>query len=276
MEIVAQCIAEAHERVCDAIIEEGAFTSIETEPGKWMNTWELTDPVMLIVRNPESEPRKSEACDFGDKFIRQYMNDILNVKQRGFVYEYPNRLFDYPWFETGTNEIDSMPYSEPHGNGNGEGIDQIAKIIEKLTNNPTNRRSLAITWVPELDADAVEPPCLQFTHFLMRKGVVAHGQDPDVWYLSGRFPFRSHDMLSGYSANALGLLGLMDYVMHEVYYNMMENDIENGKNVTDVRIGSLITWSSSAHIYCDAQSKELSKMTGLINTKKMSKTWWVP
>ena len=48
MEIVAQCIAEAHERAVDAIIEEGALTSIEVEPGKFMNTWELTDPLVIL------------------------------------------------------------------------------------------------------------------------------------------------------------------------------------------------------------------------------------
>lgn len=262
MEIVAQCIAEAHERTVDAIIDEGALTSIEVEPGKFMNTWELTDPLMIIVRHPDKGQLASEACEFGQGFIEQYKRDMLTVQKRGFVYEYPNRLFDYPKSEVLRTQDGVCLLAL--GNGDGYGINQIAKIIEKLTNNPTNRRSLAITWVPELDAGAVEPPCLQFTHFIMRKGVVAHGQDPDVWYLSGRFPFRSHDMLSGYPANKIGLMGLTGYVAKGVSMNL---------NV-EVRIGSLVTWSSSAHIYCDAQSELLKRFTGLIAKKKMSKTWW--
>jgi thymidylate synthase (methanogen type) len=265
MEIISQCIAEAHERVVDAIIDEGVLTSIEVEPGKVMNTWELADPVMIIVRHPDEGQLVSEACEFGDGFIAQYKKDMCTVQKRGFVYEYPARLFDYPWITYEMNELDSTPYTEIHGNGNGDGFDQIAKIIEKLTGNPTNRRALAITWVPELDANAIEPPCLQFTHFLIRKGIVAYGQNPFAWYLSGRFPFRSHDMLSGYPANAIGLLGLMEYVAAGVSKN----------TGYDVRIGSLITWSSSAHIYCDAQSKLLSVFTGLIARKKMGKIWWV-
>lgn len=260
MEIVAQCIAEAHERVVDAIINEGAYTSIQVEPGKWMNTWELTDPVMIIVRHPDEGQLVSESCEFGDGFIAQYKKDMCTVQKRGFVYEYPARLFDHPVVRA--HDEDLLPWR--YGDGDGKGFDQIANIIEKITGEPTTRRALAITWVPELDANAVEPPCLQFTHFLMRKGVVAHGQDPTVWYLSGRFPFRSHDMLSGYSANAIGLLGLMEYVAHGVSMNIG----------CEVRLGSLITWSSSAHIYCDAQSKRLSVFTGLIAKKKMGKTWW--
>jgi thymidylate synthase (methanogen type) len=263
MEIIAQCIAEAHERTVDTIIDEGILTSIETEPGKWMNTWEHPDPIMVIVRHPERKPDVSKACDFGEKFIEQYEKDILTVQDRGFVYEYPNRLFDHPIIEM--YDPDDLPQTllprkqwGVYGNGNGKGIDQIAQIVEKLTNNPTNRRSLAITWVPELDGDAVEPPCLQFTHFLMRKGVVAHGQDPEIWYLSGRFPFRSHDMLSGDPMNKLGLRGLMKFVASRVSRNIN----------AQVRVGSLITWSSSAHIYCDAQAKELTNMTNLINKKK--------
>jgi thymidylate synthase len=271
MEIIAQHISEAHERIVDAIVDEGALTSIEVEPGKWMNTWELTDPVMIIVRHPNEGKQISAACEFGDGFIAQYKKDMCTVQNRGFVYEYPIRLFDYPIYKIEASDYPSKSSSDPimWGNGNGTGYNQIAKIIEKLTGNPTNRRALAITWNPLLDADAIEPPCLQFTHFLIRKGVVAHGQDPAIWYLSGRFPFRSHDMLSGYSANAIGLLGLMEYVASRVALNLG----------VEVRIGSLITWSSSAHIYCDAQSNLLSEFTILINRKKneakmYGKVWW--
>jgi thymidylate synthase len=258
MEIIADCIAEAHEKIVDAIIEEGAFQSIETEPGKFMNTWELTDPLMLIVRHPNEGQLSSDACEFGEKFIAQYKQDMITVQNRGFKYEYPARLFDYPKRKETNGRVWHI------GGGDRLGYNQIAEIIEKLTESPTNRRALAITWVPEIDGDAVEPPCLQFTHFLIRRGVVDHGQDPNVWYLSGRFPFRSHDMLSGYPANAIGLLGLMQYVATQVQENIF----------AEIRIGSLITWSSSAHIYCDAQSKLLSTFTGLIAKKKMSKTWW--
>ena len=266
MEIIARCIAEAHERAVDAIIEEGALTSIEVEPGKIMNTWELTDPLMIIVRNPNDGQRVSEACEFGDKFIDQYIRDMIIVQKRGFVYEYPARLFDYPWHGSTFDQLGKPERLVAHGDGKGDGINQIAQIVEKITKEPTTRRALAITWVPELDGKAVEPPCLQFTHFLMRKGVVAHGQDPKVWYLSGRFPFRSHDMLSGYPANALALLGLMQYVAGVISLRMS----------VEIRVGSLITWSSSAHVYCDAQSKLLSDFTKLIAKKKnpLYNTWW--
>ena len=259
MEIVAQCIAEAHERTVDAIIDEGALTSIEVEPGKFMSTWELTDPVMIIVRHPDTGQLASEACEFGAGFIEQYKKDMLTVQKRGFVYEYPQRLFDYPMVDSSGRVL--------YGNGDHEGIDQIREIIETITNHKTSRRALAITWVPGIDAGATEPPCLQFTHFVMRPGVVAHGQDPKSWYLSGRFPFRSHDMLSGYPANAIGLLGLMDYVASGISKSLQ-------REIGEVRIGSLVTWSSSAHIYCDAQSELLKRFTGLIAKKKMSKTWW--
>jgi thymidylate synthase len=258
MEIVTQTIGEAHNAVVKAIIEDGAEQKIEVEPGKFMLTWEYPEPVTIIVRHPNRNPMKSDASLFGERFMEQYAKDILVItrdnpvalaKQErgdGFEYTYPDRLFDYPTndcFYDG--EFGAGRYML--GNGDGEGINQIDYVIRELTKSPQSRRAIAITWVPELDEGSQKPPCLQFAHFLIRKGVPAFNQRPDYLYLSGRFPFRSHDMLSGYGANAIGLLGLMKYVTSKLSDNLKE----------PIAIGNLVTFSSSAHIYCESQSEEL-------------------
>ena len=248
MEIIKENIASAHEAIVKAIIEDGIEKDIEVEPGKWMKTWEYPDPVLIIVRNPQSEPQLSTASDFGPGFIKQYKKDFITIKRdrasgKGFEYTYPDRLFDYP-----TLVQDSTPENYHYiGNGSGDGVDQILRLIDKLCANPESRRALAITWVPLLDSPSVEPPCLQFVHFMIRNGIKAYGEIPGLEYLHLRAPFRSHDMLSGYGPNAIGLTGLMEYVCEHLKPRL-------GKNI---QVGSLSTLSSSAHIYCEAQSKEL-------------------
>lgn len=254
MEIVKDSIADAHDAVVRAIIEDGAEQKIEVEPGRWMVTWEYPEPIMIIVRHPSKPPLKSKASLFGNGFIEQYKKDILTITSKkgmtemmkrengtGFKYTYPDRLFDYP---RGISDFDE---GDINGNGNGAGIDQIGAAIAELVNSPQSRRANAITWVPELDIGSTDPPCLQFTHFMVRRGIPDFNQDPTELYLTGRFPFRSHDMMSGYGANAIALLGLMEYVAGKVGTGL-------GKKIY---IGNLITFSSSAHIYCEAQSQEL-------------------
>ncbi|HPE06144.1 MAG TPA: thymidylate synthase [Smithellaceae bacterium] len=258
MEIVTNTIGEAHNEVVKAIMEDGAEQRIEVEPGKFMLTWEYPEPVMIIVRHPNRDPLKSEASLFGERFMEQYANDILTITKdnpvalakrervEGFEYTYPDRLFDYPKIDCFYDgEFGAGKYNL--GNGDGNGMNQIQYVIEELTRSPQSRRAIAITWVPELDEKSHEPPCLQFAHFLLRKGVPAFEQRPDYLYLSGRFPFRSHDMLSGYGANAIGLLGLMKHVASKLSDNLK----------VPIAIGNLVTVSSSAHIYCEAQSEEL-------------------
>ena len=248
MEIVKENIASAHEAVVKAIIDEGVEKDIEVEPGKWAKTWEYPDPVLIIVRRPQSEPQLSTASNFGPGFIRQYKSDFITIQSnrtagKDFEYTYADRLFDYPLL-TLDNTPSSYHYS---GNGRGDGVDQITRLIDKLCVNPESRRALAITWVPLLDSPSTEPPCLQFVHFMIRRGIPAHGENPQLEYLHLRAPFRSHDMLSGYGPNALGLTGLMEYVCSHLNNRLNKN----------ILVGSLTTFSSSAHIYCLAQASEL-------------------
>ena len=277
MEIDVDTIARAHEFVVKALIEDGEQQDIETHPGKFEKTWEHHEPIMIIVRSPGKEPMVSEACMFGEKFIDKYSEDFTKLTPlRGdgmdATYTYARRLFDYPKLER--VGFDKFAW---RGNGDGCGIDQIDQIVERLSKNPESRRATAITWVPTIDGVSNEPPCLQFTHFMLRnckyvwekldprdtrvprtprEFVRTHDltrvnvADEDVdYYLHARFPFRSHDMLSGYGANAVGLNSLMQYVAQELHK----------RTAWKIGFGSLTTFSSNAHLYWTRDDKELSE-----------------
>jgi thymidylate synthase len=220
-------IAVAHEKTVATIMKTCREIDIETSPGKWEKTWEYPDAVMVIIRHPQKEPQVSEACNFGPGFIAQYKNDLCHLKLRSEyptdeapVYTYPWRLMDYPRPDDDGDLV---------GNGDGQGINQIDQIVRRLVGNPESRRGNAITWVPEIDGEAIEDqPCLQMAHFVIREGG-----------LHGRFAFRSHDMLGGAGANWVGLTGLMELVAQRI-----------GKVTgSPPDIGTLTTFSSSAHLY---------------------------
>lgn len=286
MEIDVDTIARAHEFVVKALIEDGEEQDIETHPGKFEKTWEHHEPIMIIVRSPDMQPMVSDACMFGEKSMEKYSEDFTRLTPpradgRGAVYTYANRLFDYP---TTTCYADHTGFIEQHliGNGIGNGLNQIDQITNRLSKNPESRRANAITWVPTIDGISNEPPCLQFAHFMLRnckyvwekldpkdiraprtprEFVRMHDlkrvhvmEDGIKYYLHARFPFRSHDMLSGYGANAVGLHSLMACVAQELHK----------RTGWDIDVGSLTTFSSSAHLYWTRDDRELSEFKKLL------------
>jgi thymidylate synthase (methanogen type) len=254
MEIVADTIAEAHEKVVKAIIESGPGIDIETSPGKWEKTWEYPEQIQIIVRHPDRQPQRSSALAFGELSCQEYRKELVCItppKEEGFQYTYANRLFDYPVRDADMVSFGGgpCPVVKVRGNGKGDGFNQIHRgVLDRLIGNQESRRALAITWVPEEDALAVkDQPCLQFVHFLIRNGQIDDGNDPEKKYLHMRAPFRSHDMNGGYGPNAIALEGLMEYVRDE-YVNATGISVE---------IGTLTTTSSSAHLYWKRDASDL-------------------
>ena len=251
MEIHEETIGQAHESVVRAILEDGHEKTVETEPGKKMVTWSYPEAITTIIDKPWKEPLTSKALPYGPGMINQYKVDMVKVGPTKFAYTYPNRLFDYPVKGLSTNASrDSMMCLM--GNGDGEGVDQVQLLVNRLVEDHGSRRALAITWVPEIDGKAVEPPCLQFIHCLLRKtDKVWHAkemdEDFDVYALDMRAAFRSHDMLLGAGPNWIGLTGVMEFIIQMLA----------GQWTQPVEIGSLTTFSSDAHIYVESQAEEI-------------------
>ena len=103
-----------------------------------------------------------------------------------------------------------------------EKTDQISYVVDKLTKSPESRRAVAVTWIPPIDTEREEVPCMIINDFKLRKNK-----------LNLTAYFRSHDFAGAYPANVYALNRLLEFVAGKI----------------GCEKGVITTVSASAHIY---------------------------
>jgi thymidylate synthase len=103
-----------------------------------------------------------------------------------------------------------------------ETINQIDYVVQKLNENSSTRRAVAITWDPRKDNKADEVPCLNHFVFMKRQ------EELDL-----SVTIRSNDMYGAWLANVYALAELLKHVSKKV----------------GIKPGSITTLSVNAHIY---------------------------
>lgn len=261
-------IGEAHEEVVRIIAERCQGESRVTEDGEV--TYDPEEPVCIRIDSPFTSPMKSSASLFGVGFSDQYQSSLYTITQRkndgtDATYTYGNRLRDYPnpvlekkktqrtWAKRGLDRLMELAGYVPaealgtivyQGDGNLGGIDQIQQsIINRLIENPTSRRAVAITWSPVFDISREEPPCLQIVQCLIDKSS----------HLNLVCLFRSNDMLSAWGQNAYGLAHMQKFILDGI------NKGRTQKGEELLTQGWLETISVSAHMYFTRDQLELMK-----------------
>ncbi len=277
-----QSIGEAHEEVVKIIAERCEGETRMTEDGEV--TYDPEEPVCIHIESPFSTPMKSSASLFGDRFSEQYQTSLYTITRRkndgtDATYTYGNRLRDYPVAsltlkKTGQSIVKSaidnlmkrcgyLPAGsvgsiEYAGDGNLGGVDQIkTSIIDRLIDNPSSRRAVAITWSPVLDITRDEPPCLQIVQCQIDKAD----------HLNLVCLFRSNDMLSAWGQNAFGLAHMQKFILDEI------NEARKKNNISLLTQGWLETISVSAHMYITRDQLELMKFFQKEQSKESFKTF---
>ncbi len=105
--------------------------------------------MVMVVEDPFAEPRIHRAFPGGLEDLEVYRQEVVEgvhdhwicPEEGKWTYTYHKRLFAY--------EME------------GEVIDQINYIVEKLSAASYSRRAQAITWNPKTDPPTYDPPCLQ-------------------------------------------------------------------------------------------------------------------
>lgn len=248
--INAESIAEGHEKVIRLIMGGVEDVNDLTTEDKEL-TMEYPEPVNIHIHHPNTPPFASSAFRFGSMALDAYAKQIIAprplVDKQGhpdFSYLYSSLIFDYPWgepFKVFDNNGKFLRVDWPHGNGRGDGTNQIDYVVKKLTENQTSRRAVIVLFEPKGHPQMGDPPCLNEIQFLIRNEK-----------LNMHALFRSNDMLSAWGGNAYALMRLQENVLQQI-------NLKTGENPSTYSMGWLETTSISAHIYFKRDSDELKE-----------------
>jgi len=147
LHVSGRTLPEAWEKAVLACWRHGA--AIRTEYDKPGDPPSKDCTMMWTVEDPFAEPRIHRAFPGGLEDLEVYRQEVVNgvhdhwicPEEGKWTYTYHKRLFSY--------EIE------------GETVDQIGAMVDKLARAGHSRRAQAITWNPKLDPPTDDPPCLQ-------------------------------------------------------------------------------------------------------------------
>jgi thymidylate synthase len=216
-------------------VRVGRFIRADTIPEAWRRglnlIWrqgeEITDErgtrtkevlaLEVVVEDPRRDMIPAE-YSWNRPRLEDYAGQLISGENPGFEYTYGERL--RAW---------ALPGCEKEGDARGGGsddskepVDQIEYVVRRLRANPNSRRASAVTWIPPVDTNKDEVPCMMVDDFKIREG-----------RLRLTALFRSHDFAGAYPANLYGLTRLLEYVAERA----------------GAEPGSITTVSCSAHIY---------------------------
>jgi thymidylate synthase len=122
-----------------------------------------------------------------------WVKNINDPADTRWEYTYHGRLAAYgSWQES----RDGKPLR-----AGGFCIDQIEAVIEKLVKQPFTRQAQMITWMPNLDLDCYDPPCLQSIWYRLMED-----EQDGTWWLNCNIRFRSNDAWGASFMNMFGFI----------------------------------------------------------------------
>ncbi len=228
-------LAEAYERALCALHAHGIpFKTQYDRPG---DPPSLDATMNITVEDPLAEPMIHKAFPGGIEDLREYVMELQGAKDHWvknmndpkdtrWEYTYHGRLATYgQWRELRDGvSMDVGPVN----------VNQIEQVIEKLAKVPYTRQAQMITWMPWMDLDCYDPPCLQSLWY--RVLVDAEG----VWWLNCNIRFRSND---AWGANFMNMFGFILFNRDVVAAGIAE------RAARPVRLARMNWHADSFHIY---------------------------
>jgi thymidylate synthase len=228
--ITEQSLAAGYEKALVALHENGArFKTQYDKPG---DPPSLDATLNLTILDPLAEPMIHKAFPGGIEDLREYVLEVQGIKDHWvknmndpndtrWEYTYHGRLAQYgTWKES---DKPAGPFT----------IDQITAVIAKLTKQPFTRQAQMITWMPNVDLDCYDPPCLQSLWYRLLEG-------DDAWSLNCNIRFRSND---AWGASFMNMFG---FVMFN--QEIIAAGVQKGLG-KPVELGRLNWQADSYHIY---------------------------
>jgi thymidylate synthase len=228
-------LAEAFERALVALYHEGV--RVGTQYDKPGDPLSIDATMNLTVEDPLADPMIHKAFPGGIADLREYVYELEGLKD-GWVkaindpqdtrweYTYHGRLQNYgQWKEARDGKaVFTGPFQ----------VDQVEYVISKLCAQPFTRQAQMITWMPSLDLDCYDPPCLQSIWYRLMED--AQG----VRWLNVNVRFRSND---AWGANFMNMFGFTMFNKEKIADEIAR------RTGREVRLGRMNWQADSYHIY---------------------------
>ena len=227
-------LAEAYERALTALHRHGI--PFHTQYDKPDDPPSLDATMNITVLDPMAEPMIHKAFPGGIEDLREYVLEVQGIKDHWvknvndpddtrWEYTYHQRLTAYGiWQELQSGKSEKVgPFT----------VNQVEGVIRKLAAQPFTRQAQMITWMPNIDFDCYDPPCLQSLWYRII-------EDEGVWWLNCNVRFRSND---AWGANFMNMFG---FTMFNKEIIAAEVAKRSGRIV---KLGRLHWHADSYHIY---------------------------
>ncbi|MDD5482764.1 MAG: thymidylate synthase [Kiritimatiellae bacterium] len=228
-------LAEAYEKALIALHMHGIpFQTQYDKPG---DPPSLDCTMNITVLEPLTDPMIHKAFPGGIEDLREYVMEVQGAKDHWvknmndaddtrWEYTYHGRLKNYgQWREIHDNR------SSPAGHFS---VDQIEGVIKKLVSQPFTRQAQMITWMPNIDLECYDPPCLQSLWYR-----IVEDRQGGRW-LNCNIRFRSNDAWGAAFMNMFGF----------IIFNKEVIAAEVGRRSgREVQLGRLNWQVDSFHIY---------------------------
>ena len=233
--VCERTLAEAYEKALIALHDRGIrFRTQYDKPGDPLS---LDCTMNMTVMEPLTDPMIHKAFPGGIEDLREYVLEVQGIKDHWvknmndpkdtrWEYTYHGRLKSYGRW----NEIHDG-HSAPAGPFN---VDQIEGVIRKLVDQPFTRQAQMITWMPNIDLECYDPPCLQSLWYRLVE------DEEGIRWLNCNIRFRSND---AWGATFMNMFGFIHF-NNEVIAAEVER-----RSRRKVRLGRLNWHVDSFHIY---------------------------
>ena len=201
--VEGRTLAEAYERALVALYRRGVPMATQYDrPG---DPPSLDATMNITILEPWADPMIHKAFPGGIEDLREYVLELAGAKDHWV--KNMNDPADTRWEYTYHGRLSAWGAWRELAGGLSQAagayrIDQIEQVVAKLAAQPHTRQAQMITWMPNLDYDCYDPPCLQSLWY--RIVYDAGG----VGWLNCNVRFRSND---AWGANFMNMFGFVQF-----------------------------------------------------------------
>jgi len=237
LHVEGRSIAEAYEKALVSLYNNGI--RMRTQYDREDDPPSIDATMNITIEQPWSDPMIHKAFPGGIEDLHEYVLELSGAKDHWmksmndledtrWEYTYHWRLKNYGTWKERKKQEKEQTVCGPFR------VDQIDALVEKLSTEPYTRQAQMITWMPWIDPDCYDPPCLQSLHYRIVE------DDDGVWWLNCNIRFRSND---AWGANFMNMFGFVQFNRDMVAGPLSR---KAGKKV---EMGRLNWHADSYHIY---------------------------